>query len=887
MGFLKAGNPLSFDESKKHIKKVRASGLQQFLNHYNRCKKVQTPRFLWGDELEYGIFSKKGDCNGGFDNETESPSDRSESKDNATTSRDRSSSGMKTFFAEGEEQARVGEKSSTPCPGSKGQAAGDDSDNTKPKAVMYDLTLRGHEIRAYLAALEDKFTELHEADEKEREETAAVIRELRDSAAALAKVDSDCAKNARRCRSGSWTEHCSTHSEQTVFDDVVAKEGQLGCSWMPEYGAWMVEAVPAAPYNGYVQDLLLVEQSMQLRRQRLHMALNDDELAPSMSNFPMLGVEGYRCSFSGEENRGVFANSPYIRDTIINPHPRFGTLTQNIRTRRGCNVNVTAIRDVPVVPEDKFAENGQMTESLSEPPLRPATSAAHANKPPLSPNEVHMDAMAFGMGCCCLQVTMQSLDEEESRFLHDQLTPLSPYFLAISAATPIFKGVLVDTDTRWKYIGMSVDCRTDAERSVPGVEPKADSGLALDGVTPIPNSRYSGTSAYIAKPRNDEELQSLMKLNDLNAVVDEEVVNMLEEKGLDHILAMHVAHLFIRDPMVVFDDAIELDDENSTDHFENFQSTNWRTIRWKTPALEIGQEAKKRQEELDNKTKADYKSEMDGDDVEWFQNNLESFGPGWRVEFRPLELSLTDFENAAYAICIVLLSRAILKLGLNFYMPMSLVEENLTRSEKKDACLDGKFWVPKNALKNKTTGRKFPEELILPSADNDMIELNCHELFNGSTSHNFKGIIPVIKEYMSSIDTDDDVTAKIMPYLDLISKRASGELPTTAKWIRNFVTNHADYKGDGNLSVQINDDLCAMCDDIGMGVSHSSDLTDGKHIANLYCIPAKAAAPFETDNAGHINSMREKQSNKPCNGCKDLSNSGTPSKSGAYLTSGR
>eukprot|EP00606_Chrysophyceae_sp_TOSAG23-5_P001247 GSChrysophyteH2.ASY1.ANO1.920.1 assembled CDS len=661
MGFLKAGNPLSFDESKKHIKKVRASGLQQFLNHYNRCKKVQTPRFLWGDELEYGVFSKKGD------------------------------------------------------------------------SVMYDLTLRGHEIRAYLAALED-----------------------------------------------------NTHSEQT-----------LGCSWMPEYGAWMVEAVPAAPYNGYVQDLLLVEQSMQLRRQRLHMALNDDELAPSMSNFPMLGVEGYRCSFSGEENRGVFANSPYIRDTIINPHPRFGTLTQNIRTRRGCNVN-----------------------SLSEPPLRPATSAAHANKPPLSPNEVHMDAMAFGMGCCCLQVTMQSLDEEESRFLHDQLTPLSPYFLAISAATPIFKGVLVDTDTRWKYIGMSVDCRTDAER-----------------ITPIPNSRYSGTSAYIAKPRNDEELQSLMKLNDLNAVVVEEVVNMLEEKGLDHILAMHVAHLFIRDPMVIFDDAIELDDENSTDHFENFQSTNWRTIRWKTPALEIGQEAKK-----------------------------QSFGPGWRVEFRPLELSLTDFENAAYAICIVLLSRAILKLGLNFYMPMSLVEENLTRSEKKDACLDSKFWVPKNALKNK---------------------LNCHELFNGSTSHNFKGIIPVIKEYMSSIDTDDDVTAKIMPYLDLISKRASGELPTTAKWIRNFVTNHADYKGDGNLSVQINDDLCAMCDDIGMGVSHSSDLTDGKHIANLYCIPAKAAAPFETDNAGHINSMREKQSNKPCNGCKDLSNSGTPSKSGAYLTSGR
>ena len=68
---------------------------------------------------------------------------------------------------------------------------------------------------------------------------------------------------------------------------------------MPEYGAWMVEAVPAAPYNGYLEDLLLTEQSMQLRRQRLHLALECGEIAPSMSNFPMLGVAGYN-HFSGE-----------------------------------------------------------------------------------------------------------------------------------------------------------------------------------------------------------------------------------------------------------------------------------------------------------------------------------------------------------------------------------------------------------------------------------------------------------------------------------------------------------------------------------------------------------------------------------------------------------
>lgn len=46
---------------------------------------------------------------------------------------------------------------------------------------------------------------------------------------------------------------------------------------------------------------------------------------------------------------------------------------------------------------------------------------------------------------------------------------------------------------------------------------------------------------------------------------------------------------------------------------------------------------------------------------------------GWRVEFRSMEVQLTDFENAAFAVFTVLLSRAILSLGLNFYMPISKV----------------------------------------------------------------------------------------------------------------------------------------------------------------------------------------------------------------------
>ena len=36
--------------------------------------------------------------------------------------------------------------------------------------------------------------------------------------------------------------------------------------------------------------------------------------------------------------------------------------------------------------------------------------------------------------------------------------------LALSAASPIFRGILSDVDTRWAVIGNSVDCRTKQEK---------------------------------------------------------------------------------------------------------------------------------------------------------------------------------------------------------------------------------------------------------------------------------------------------------------------------------------------------------------------------------------------------------------------------------------
>jgi glutamate--cysteine ligase catalytic subunit len=78
-------------------------------------------------------------------------------------------------------------------------------------------------------------------------------------------------------------------------------------------------------------------------------------------------------------------------------------------------------------------------------------------------NFIHMDAMVFGMGSCCLQITFQAKNITEGRRMYDQLSPLGPILLALTAATPIYKGFLADTDVRWNQISAAVDDRTPEE----------------------------------------------------------------------------------------------------------------------------------------------------------------------------------------------------------------------------------------------------------------------------------------------------------------------------------------------------------------------------------------------------------------------------------------
>lgn len=209
----------------------------------------------------------------------------------------------------------------------------------------------------------------------------------------------------------------------------------------------------------------------------------------------------------------------------------------------------------------------------------------------------------------------------------------------MTASSPIWRGYLTDVDVRWQVMSESLDDRTPEETG--------DLPLKNDRYRLL-KSRYDSATCYLS--------ESSATYNDVTVVKDEEFYSHLINNGVDHLMAQHVSHLFTRDPIVLFRESIQASDESSTDLFDNIQATNWQSVRFKPPPV------------------------CD-----------ESCAIGWRVEFRTAELQITDFENAAFVVFLSLLVRAIRDIGVDFRMAMSLVDENMRRAQKRDACLREKF----------------------------------------------------------------------------------------------------------------------------------------------------------------------------------------------------
>ncbi|GMF51082.1 unnamed protein product [Phytophthora fragariaefolia] len=749
MGLLVEGSPLDWPDALQWLQHVRAQGIDQFLHTYRRVKDIEGDELKWGDELEYGVFQM-----------------------DAAAKRAR-------------------------------------------------LALRGAEILQQL-----------QAKEKQSKEQG------RDPASPSAAGPQPCVD---------------------------------GCNWVPEYGAWMIEGTPSAPYGGFTSDLRKVEGNMRLRRARLLALLREDEIAPSVTAFPMMGVGDFTVPPS--QPHGPVAMSDYISDAVINPHPRFATLTRNIRQRRTrkVDIRVPIFRDVytearqeeeqaswnaeksrpnyeskkdvsspsspyasaPTSPSST-SNSDDNAEAMSKSPPPPATlrknvdnehpkrklsTVDHDHKAEPYPGFIHMDAMAFGMGMCCLQVTFQAKNVGESRHLYDHLGVLSPILLALTAATPILKGRLADTDVRWATISASVDDRTPQElgESPPPTDEETKTKyakMAGNGIKRLPKSRYEGISTFICNHKQGEDPHTLTdKYNDVDVPYDEDSYKTLVDAGVDHLLALHISHLFIRDPLVIYQQRLHLDNKRETDHFENIQSTNWQTVRWKPPPPA--------------------------------PSSTEDPHIGWRTEFRSMEIQLTDFENAAFTVFIALVSRVILTFDLNLYTPLSKVNDNMEAAHRVNAVLDEKF--------------HFRCHMAPPEVDDCPSKGACHlhddpdacelmtiaEIMLGKGSY-FPGLIPLVYAYLDYIECDEATRTLVEKYMCLIAKRATGELPTAATWMRRFVRAHPDYRHDSVVPHSTAFDLLNECQQIGEGLKQCPELLGEFKIAPVrgqaaYRVPLKSS----------------------------------------------
>ena len=91
--------------------------------------------------------------------------------------------------------------------------------------------------------------------------------------------------------------------------------------WHPEYSNWQVEGTPAAPYRCYVTDLLLVEPNMALRRSIINKCLGPEQRCATLTNMAMVGAPGFLAL--ADTPNGPVAQSRFMPDSIINPHPRY------------------------------------------------------------------------------------------------------------------------------------------------------------------------------------------------------------------------------------------------------------------------------------------------------------------------------------------------------------------------------------------------------------------------------------------------------------------------------------------------------------------------------------------------------------------------------------
>lgn len=469
-------------------------------------------------------------------------------------------------------------------------------------------------------------------------------------------------------------EHAERKATLSLKQESLLEQLPKNGMFHPEFAKYMIETTPLEPYDSSLKSLLSVERDLRERRKKINEELDKHEKLFTLSVFPLLGTEPLVDKNDPDEPDvsmdGAISNGPYslAKDNI------------EARSNRHADIGVPVFRD----------------------------------KKTRLPSDLHLNHILYGPGGCGLQATFQCKGLAEARILHDQLVVLGPIFLALSAATPIYQGILVDTDVRWNQTARAVDDR---------VEDEVSQVAERWSTAPMYLREGSGATTVKLNPKFQERVNK--------------DAAFLESEGMDPVMASYFAHLHLRDPLYLSAKAGKQEEVTPEAVHKSICASVWSHVRLKIP-------------------------------------EPDAAGMGWRVEFRPMEVQLSDFANTALLIFLDLVRQVLANMSeqLELWMDLELVKENMDRAHARDAVRTRKLWFP---------------------CKGELVELSLNEIVNGSSS-GFPGLLPLVQRFLDTLPPDEQrLRESLRPYLDFISKRASGEEHTPAQSMRRFIRAHEEY----------------------------------------------------------------------------------------------
>ncbi|KAJ1947928.1 glutamate--cysteine ligase [Kickxella alabastrina] len=688
--------------------------------------------------------------------------------------------------------------------------------------------------------------------------------------------------------------HPQVHDREASSNpgDTSANVAAEQTSWRPAHARFALRCEPQYLREFCVGQLATgISECLRERRRLLKSKLKPDEMLLSVGQFPLLGADIY--IEDQDLTNGPLLRSMLLSENCLNPMPPFTLEIGGIIDRRGI-VPYTAVpvfRDAntpwpfadkdlsletldfgilqsavgldghartagtPAVPQHAVASVGNVAarpEAAVETPSYSADASAFNGVPsrdtqrmpyavnpsplplmfemPSGKNSLLLDSPLYGIGSGgVLRVTLCAADLGEARILYDQLAPICAIMTALTAATPIVKGHLTNRDCYWDVQCSAVDDRSAQERGI--VPLTTAKGTLL-------KSRFGSIDTYLGPSPTSKNLAFHPEINDCQYTYDSCSYWKMKDGGVDNLLSQHVARLFIRD--LHYASAKMLGDNNSGSG--NRADGNDRSGNGN-----------------DNRNGSSASASIDSDGQEHFKRFLgcnrqnvclyppnTSTGSGWEIEFMSLEVQLTDAENAALITFIVLLSRVIISYRLNLYLPISQMDQNMSRAQKINAVKDQQFIFRRDVFSGKdgnssSSGRipwrgnvrsrpdphmpgspveqdQFHRHIGIKSPESaEYVELTVDEILNGSPKHRVMGLLKIIQSFLPTLHLEYDVEREVRRQLWLVERRASGKLCTLATWMRRFVRNHPEYKRDSVVPPSINYDMLRTMNDIEEG----------------------------------------------------------------------